>query len=185
MQNMHSMSLILNTKYINKYVGLYAQHAKKIWICNNLSPNPICKICKIICKIICPICQIICPICSLEQIHCLTPPICKICNTKCTIFTICNHNLNMQNMHSPLCRCRQNNQVCESFFGTGMYKSHIVIRGLRSVTTVIFKTIKLQVFYPKQDSWSIVVAVCPAWSSGVEKACLSQCFDSLFAYSLL
>jgi hypothetical protein len=33
--------------------------------------------------------------------------------------------------------------------------------------------------------WSIVGVVCLAWSSGVDKACLSQYFDSLFAYSLL
>jgi hypothetical protein len=33
--------------------------------------------------------------------------------------------------------------------------------------------------------WSTVGAVCSAWSSGVDKACLSQYFDSLFAYSLL
>ncbi len=33
--------------------------------------------------------------------------------------------------------------------------------------------------------WSIVGAVCPAWSSCVENACSSQYFDSLFAYSLL
>ncbi len=33
--------------------------------------------------------------------------------------------------------------------------------------------------------WSIVGAVCPAWSSGVDNACSSQYFDSLFAYSLL
>ncbi len=28
-------------------------------------------------------------------------------------------------------------------------------------------------------------AVCPAWPSGVDNACSSQYFDSLFAYSLL
>jgi hypothetical protein len=33
--------------------------------------------------------------------------------------------------------------------------------------------------------WSIVGVVCPAWSSGVDNACSSQYFDSLFAYSLL
>jgi hypothetical protein len=33
--------------------------------------------------------------------------------------------------------------------------------------------------------WSIVGVVCPAWSSGVDKACSSQCFDRLFVYSLL
>ncbi len=33
--------------------------------------------------------------------------------------------------------------------------------------------------------WSIVGFVCPAWSFGVDKACYSQHFDSLFAYSLL
>jgi hypothetical protein len=33
--------------------------------------------------------------------------------------------------------------------------------------------------------WSTVGVVCPAWSSGVDKACSSQYFDSLFAYSLL
>jgi hypothetical protein len=33
--------------------------------------------------------------------------------------------------------------------------------------------------------WSIVWVVCPAWSSGVDKACWSQCFDGLFVYSLL
>ncbi len=33
--------------------------------------------------------------------------------------------------------------------------------------------------------WSIVGVVCPAWSSSVDKACSSQYFDSLFAYSLL
>ena len=33
--------------------------------------------------------------------------------------------------------------------------------------------------------WSIVGVVCPAWSSGVDKACSSQCFDGLFVYFLL
>ncbi len=33
--------------------------------------------------------------------------------------------------------------------------------------------------------WSTVGVVCPAWSSCVNKACLSQYFDSLIAYSLL
>jgi hypothetical protein len=33
--------------------------------------------------------------------------------------------------------------------------------------------------------WSIVGAVCPAWSSGVDNACSPQYFDSLFAHSLL
>ncbi len=33
--------------------------------------------------------------------------------------------------------------------------------------------------------WSIVGVACPAWSSGVDKACWSQYFDSSFAYSLL
>ena len=33
--------------------------------------------------------------------------------------------------------------------------------------------------------WSIVGVVCPAWSSGVDKACKSQCFDGLFVYFLL
>ncbi len=32
--------------------------------------------------------------------------------------------------------------------------------------------------------WSSVGVVCPVWSSGVDKACLSQFFDSLFAYSI-
>ncbi len=33
--------------------------------------------------------------------------------------------------------------------------------------------------------WSIVGVVCPAWSSGVDKAYSSQCFDGLFVYFLL
>ena len=33
--------------------------------------------------------------------------------------------------------------------------------------------------------WSIVGVVCPAWSSGVDKECSSQCFDGLFVYSFL
>ncbi len=33
--------------------------------------------------------------------------------------------------------------------------------------------------------WSTVGVVCLTWSSGVDKACLSQYFDSLFAYALL
>ncbi len=32
--------------------------------------------------------------------------------------------------------------------------------------------------------WSTVGVVCPAWSSGVDKAFSSQYFDSSFAYSL-
>jgi hypothetical protein len=33
--------------------------------------------------------------------------------------------------------------------------------------------------------WSAVGVVCPAWSSGVDKVCSSQYFDSFFAYSSL